>query len=246
MPLRAKGARLYLRAAKGKERSAWVIRDGSRSVRTGCAPAERAAAEQRLAGYITAKHQPDRSRGRRPAEIAVADVLNIYIADKGPKTARPHEVGQRVIALARFFGDKTLDEVNGQLCRDYVRFRRSTAMAKRELEDLRAAVNYHRKEGLCDAIVEVVVPEKAAPRDRWLTKPEAARLIWAAWRYREVQKGVATDRRSRQHIARYDIVALYTGSRAAAICGASLTPATGASSLVRRKERRRRRNGSPR
>jgi hypothetical protein len=173
-------------------------------------------------------------------------VLNIYIADKGPKTARPHEVGQRVIALARFFGDKTLDEVNGQLCRDYVRFRRSTAMAKRELEDLRAAVNYHRKEGLCDAIVEVVVPEKAAPRDRWLTKPEAARLIWAAWRYREVQKGVATDRRSRQHIARYDIVALYTGSRAAAICGASLTPATAASSLVRRKERRRRRNGSPR
>jgi integrase len=52
-------------------------------------------------------------------------------------------------------------------------------------------------------------------------------LIWAAWRYREVQKGKPTDRRSRQHVARFILVGLYTGTRSAAICGATLAPTEG-------------------
>ena len=52
--------------------------------------------------------------------------------------------------------------------------------------------------------------DPATPRERWLTGGEAARMIWAAWRYREKQKGKPTGRRSRQHIARFILLALYT------------------------------------
>jgi integrase len=126
-----------------------------------------------------------------------------------------------------FFGDRVLSDINGTLCRAYSEQRGSSAAARRELEDLRSAINHHRREGLCSAVVEVVLPEAPPARERWLTRSEAAQLIWAAWRYREVQKGSATGRRSRQHVARFILLALYTGTRAGAVCGAALRPTVG-------------------
>ena len=52
-------------------------------------------------------------------------------------------------------------------------------------------------------------------------------MVWKAWRYREVQKGYPTGRRSRQHIARFLIAALYTTRRKGAILAASLGRAEG-------------------
>jgi integrase len=223
----AKGARLWLRPARGREKATWLIRDGSKQIRTRCGPHDREAAEQKLANYLSAKYQPQRQRGRDPASITIADVLNIYMTDAAPKVARPGELGQRVVALLEFFGARKLDEISGALCRAYAEQRGSQSMARRELEDLRAAINHHRREGLCNAIIEVVLPPKAPSRERWLTRSEAARVIRAAWRYREVQKGKETDRRSRQHVARFILVGLYTGTRSAAICGAAIRPAIG-------------------
>jgi hypothetical protein len=40
-------------------------------------------------------------------------------------------------------------------------------MARRELEDLRAAIRYHHKEGLCAALVAVALPPKPRARERW-------------------------------------------------------------------------------
>jgi integrase len=93
-----------------------------------------------------------------------------------------------------------LGDVNGELCRAYVRERGRQFAARRELEELRAAINYHHSEGLCQAIVAVVLPPKSEPRGRWLSRGEAARLIWSAWRYREIQKGYPTGRRARAHV----------------------------------------------
>src|ERR1700737_2324340 len=128
-----------------------------------------------------------------------------------------------------FFGGKMLGDVNGTLCRDYEEVRSTDSAARRELEDLRAAINHHRREGLCSQIVEVVLPEERPERERWLTRAEAARMIRAAWRYREMQMGVATDRRTRRHIARFILVALYTGTRSGAVCSAALEPMPGCS-----------------
>lgn len=119
MPRPAKGARLWLepeeRDASGKliRRAAWVICDGPRKVRTGCAGQDRARAERALAEYIASKYQVPRERNRHPAEILVLDVLNIYLADKARNHTRPEETKQRVLTLADFWQPYTLADVNG-------------------------------------------------------------------------------------------------------------------------------------
>ncbi len=252
MSRHAKGARLWLepeeRDQQGRlaRRATWVIRDGSHKVRTGCARADREGAERALAEYIAAKYQVPRERGRRPSEILVLDVLNIYLADKATKHSDPSITKGRIMTLAAWWGDKTLAQVNGTTCREYVAYRTAqprraakpditgkparmvtAAGARRELEDLRSAINHHRTEGLCSEVVGVALPEKNEPREDWLTRYEAARLISAAWRARQKMGEGVTDRPVGRHLARFILVGLYTGTRHTAICSAAFNPAIG-------------------
>jgi hypothetical protein len=73
----------------------------------------------------------------------------------------------------------------------------------------------------------VVLPEKSPPREQWLTRSQAAQLIRAAWRAKQVMGVKDTKRAVGKHIARFALVGLYTGTRHAAICGATLHPAIG-------------------
>jgi integrase len=95
---------------------------------------------------------------------------------------------------------------------------------------LRAAIGHHARENLHHAVIHVTLPEKGGPRERWLTREEAARLIWTCWRARETQivhrgplKGqkIETDKRPLRHIARFLLIGMYTGTRAGAIASAS-------------------------
>jgi integrase len=237
VPRNSKGPRLWPEKRRGdfggkNRQPCWVIRDGAIKRSTGVRVESRkkppAEAEQKLADYIASKHAPSREGIRSAASVLIADVLSIYAEDKGPKQARPQELGMRMTALLGFWGNLTLAQVSGRSCRAYADSRSSPAAARRELEDLRAAITHHRKEGLCSEVVEVVLPAKSQARERWLTRSEAAQLIWSSWRYREVQKGRPTGRRSRQHVARFILVGLYTGTRAGAVCKAALAPTDGA------------------
>jgi len=232
MPARSKGRRLYLRPARhdktGHHAAIWIIRDGNHQQSTGCPAYDVSGAERALGLYITNKHVRAAGASKRdPGQIPIADILAIYLRDVVSRHSRPKETKSRIKALDSFFGDKLLSYVTGETCRAYVAQRSTDAAARRELEDLRAAINHHRREGLCDKIVEVVLPSERPHRQRWLTRSEAARLIRSAWRYREVQKGKQTDRRSRQHVARFILVAIYTGTRASAVCGAALQATVG-------------------
>ena len=252
MPRASKGARLWFepeeRNEQGKlfRRATWVIRDGSNEIRTGCARDDSEAAERALADYIAKKYTVSRRRGRHPSDILVLDVLNIYLNDKAPKHSDPSITKARVMILADFWGEKTLADVNGTTCREYVGWRKAQprrsakpdvtgrrarmvteAGARRELEDLRSAINHHRKEGLCSEVVGVALPEKSEPHDDWLTRSEAARIIWAAWRARQKMGEGITDRPVGRHLARFILVGLYTGTRHAAICSAAFTKAIG-------------------
>ena len=120
-----------------------------------------------------------------------------------------------------------LSDINGDLCRAYIALTNSDSASRRALEDFRAAIKHHRKEGKCSEVVEIVLPPRRPHRERWLTRTEAAQLIWKAWRYREVQKGVHTDKRPRRHLARFILVGLYTGTRAGPICEAAMCPTVG-------------------
>jgi integrase len=218
MPREAKGPYLYLEPEREKSGklypAVYVIRDGRKKTSTKCGADAYSAAKEKLEEYKQQKYI-NRERGNRhSSQINIADVLTLYMRDKTHKHARPKETDARIERLLDFFGDKTLDYISGPTCRAYAQSRKSISSARRELEDLRAAIRHHRMEGLCDQIVEVPLPEKSAPRERWLSRSEAAQLLFTAWR------------RS-PHVARFILAALYTGSRSGAICGASLTQVSG-------------------
>lgn len=226
MSRRAKGPRLWLRPARHDAAgtvthlATWIIRDGQRAKGTGCGAGETKEAERALAAYIDSKHTSHViSTKRDPAFILVDDVLAIYARDIAPKHARPDETAARIKRLAAFWHARRLSEVTGQTCREYARKRGGGA--RRELEELRAAINYHRREGLHDKIVSVVLPAKPPSRERWLSREEAARLILTAWRHKDDNP---FQRRTWRHVAKFMLVARYMGSRAAVICGASIEP----------------------
>ena len=238
MPRPSKGVRLYKRKARYRNgqvvaQAVWIIKDGPRHIATGCVaitsetrpPRE---AEQALADYIARKYQPERS-GRDIESIDCADVLSIYLTDIGEPNNQ-FEIEARTDRLNQFWGGKMLSEVNARTCAAYVKRRGKRGGARRDLETFRAAINHHAKEGCHRGLVRVSLPPKGEARDRWLTRKEAAALIWHSWRYREKQtihsgksKGdpVRTDRRTLRHIARFILIGLYTGTRAGAIASAS-------------------------
>jgi integrase len=232
MPRRVKGPRLWLQPARrGKrgeilERAVWVIRDRNIKRSTGAGPSETGKAESALAAYLAQKATP-RIRDRDAAAVDLAAVIAIYAEDVAHKHSRPKETAARLNRILDFFGHKRLNHLNKKICEEYVAWRKHNAAARRELEDLRAAIRHHWEAGLCTALTPVVLPERGDPRERWLTRSEAARLLLAAWRLREKQDGKRTDRPTAQHIARFILAALYTGSRAGAICGAALEPTIG-------------------
>lgn len=237
MPRRSKGARLWLRPARrnraGKitRQALWLILDEGHHIATGCTEGEAQRAEQFLADYIASKYHPER-RVRDLDAIDVADVLSIYLEDCSERHANQKKFRARIARLNEFWGGMMLSSVTGAACRRYAKHRGNPGGARRDLEDLRAAINHHAKEGLHRGLVRVVLPEKGSPRDRWLTREEAARLLWACWRTREIQtasrgahKGskIATHKYPLRHIARFVLIGLYTGTRSGAVLTASAT-----------------------
>jgi integrase len=221
MPRRSKGPRLWLQPERKREdgsieRAVWLIRDGTVKRSTGAGPRESAKAEKALAGYILSKSQTSRISNRDPAQVRIADVISIYSTDVAKNHARPGETAARLGRVLDFFGEKTLADISKRGCADYVVARGHQAAARRELEDLRAAIRYHWEDGLCSSLTAITLPDRGASRERWLTRKEAAALLRAAWRSP-----------LHRHIARFILVALYTGSRAGAICGAALKPVEG-------------------
>ena len=134
-------------------------------------------------------------------DIPIADVLSIYLdaqldklrsrfnVDSESDEAVPaiRKFKKRIDRLNDWWGAKMLGDVNGEACRS---FRRNVARKAELAEILRiSALHWHHAaEGYHREIVKVSLPEKGEPRDKWLTRGDAAKLIWTCWRYREMQK----------------------------------------------------------
>lgn len=253
MSRRSKGPRLYLRAGRTHPRTGkpvpdvYYIRDGQTQVSTGCGPDEADAAAQALADYINAKRAAgaaqavadDPDRPRNPSEVFVAEVLDLYLAEKAPTAADPVAVGSRIKALMSWWGDKRLSDVRRSNCKAYVALRitQPKAQAKgpnaplvteqgarRELEDLSASIGYYAAEHPLTVRPTVWLPEKPeSPRDA-LTRPQAARLLMAARGYRLTGETHESGRpkwdklrdsgaANRAHMKRFILIGLYTGTR---------------------------------
>lgn len=144
----------------------------------------------------------------------------VYLADRGDQQADQVKFLGRISRLNSFWGGRKLSEVSTATCKEYVKSRGGIGGARRDLEDLRAAIGHHAAENLHRAVVNVWLPPKGSPRDRWLTRSEVARLLWTCWRHREIQiryrgpaKGqrLPTDKRPLRHLARFILIGIYTG-----------------------------------
>jgi integrase len=212
-----KGPRLYLRDRTGRE-PVWVIRDGASETGTGCGAQDRAGADEALQAYLASKYAPP-SGPTTLDRLLIADVVNIYVRERAPHVAEPGFIRATALPVLEWWAGKHLSDVKGNACREYVAWRTqavSLQTARHDLKTLRAAINhYHAEHGPLPAVPVVSLPEKAPPRDRWLTRGEAARLLLAAWRRKETR-----------HVARFVLIALYTGTRSAAVLGLRWLPAT--------------------
>jgi len=244
-----KGIRLWLeperhdkRTGKLASHAVWVIRDGTRKRSTGCRRDDIAGAEEALAHYIAAQHQPDQQASTDPGRVLIADIINLYARDVAPTHARPHETATRLEKLLEWWANADIakkslcsenqnyifmghaSDIRGITCRAFVRYVGAQSSARRMLEDLRAAANFAFKEGMLDRTIAVTLPKKHQPRERWITRDEAAKAIWSAWRFKEAVNDKTNNRSARatrKHYARFMIVALYSGTRKAAILGAA-------------------------
>jgi len=196
VPRRKSPPRLYLDPKRGQ----WVIRDGTAFVRTGCRAGDRGGAEKAFEEYLGIKHRPQPG-----ADPLIDDILATYGREHGPHTQRPDNVAYTIGNLLRLWSGKRLSGISARSCREYAA-QRSSSAARRDLETLRAAIRYWNREyGPLHIMPGVVLPPKPRPRDRWLTRAEAARLLWAA--------------RRTPHLARFILIGLHTGTRSGAILG---------------------------
>ena len=136
----------------------------------------------------------------------MTDVLNDYQQHRGPKLVAVERLAYAALALTDFFEGKTVAAVP-QSCSHYAETRgRSAGTVRRELGVLRAAINYSHRCGRVTRSVAVDLPEPPEPRDRWLTRNEAAQLISSS---RTAQ--------ARLYMPLFILIGVYTGRRKEAI-----------------------------
>jgi integrase len=203
MGRRNQGPRLRWLEKRGAYYITWTERGRSRERSTGTA--DREQAEVVFAEWLQLRGR--RSGPSDPSQILVTDVLIEYQQNRGSKVAAPGRIAYAVFALTDFFEGNTVADMNLQTCARYAEKRgRSAGTVRRELGVLRAAINYAHKTGKITRPVAVELPQRPEPRDRWLTRKEAAHLIRAA---RTPQ--------ARLYMPLFVLIGLYTGRRKEAI-----------------------------
>lgn len=145
MPRPSKGARLWLRKASKNstgetlQKARWIIRDNGRQIGIACGEAEKEKAEAALANYIA----------KANLAIPVAEIIDFYLEKSAAGQARPNKSIERADRLLGFFGKMLLSDITGEICRSYISSRqRSVGGAKRDLQDLVAAIRLHAKNNL--------------------------------------------------------------------------------------------------
>src|SRR5690606_4168017 len=196
MPRKRQPPRLYFR----EDEQVWIIRDGPKSIRTGCHADDSQGAEEALAAYINDKFQPV-ERESNLDTLTVAEVLTAYGRDYAPTVQDPARISWAIEALGPFWGQKKLSEVRGSTCREYIELRRVSprrnmskaktearrnktigdGTIRRELGVLRAAIGYwHKEHGPLQSVPAVTFPPKPEAKPDWLTRSEMARLLAGA------------------------------------------------------------------
>jgi integrase len=203
MPRRNTGPRLQFLAKRGVFYIVWYERGrrGERSTGT----RDIAEAQIVFAEFLRRHRQTGPSD---PAEILLTDILADYAEDRCQDTAAPERIAYAIDPLSGFWEARTVADVTRKTCRAYALARdKSAGTVRRELGVLRAAINHAHREGRITRSVAVHLPDRPAPKERWLTRSEAARLLKAAMQEPSV----------RLYLPIFILIGLGTGQRKQAI-----------------------------
>nr|WP_145398592.1 site-specific integrase [Paracoccus sulfuroxidans] len=114
------------------------------------------------------------------SEGTVADMWPLYLAEREGRSASStmRSTGKTLLPA---FGHLRPDQITVQDCRDYGQQRmdagKSQGTVWTELGHLRIVLNWAAKKGLIEKAPLIELPPKPAPKDRYLTRAEAIRLV---------------------------------------------------------------------
>lgn len=129
----------------------------------------------------------------------IEEVLLAYSTDIVPHKRTARNIGYNIGSLKRWWSGKHAVDVTARNCRAYAETK-TPAAAAGDLKVLQSALrHWHAEYGPLPSVPKVWRPQNSPPRERWLTKSEAAQLLLAA--------------RRTPHLARLILIGLYTGSR---------------------------------
>ena len=203
MPKRNPGPKLKWRAERGQWEIQW-FENGQRYRQS--AGRSRDEADKNFARFLNhaaASQAQSQTGPRDPNEVLIAEVLADYLENKiGSHSAAT--TGYNIKALMPFWGHLFVGDISENLCRAYVNHRNvKPTTAARELSVLQSAMNLAWRRGQITRQVPLWKPSGFKPKDRWLTREEAARLLKAS--------------RKTRHLSLFVLIGLYTGARAGAI-----------------------------
>lgn len=207
MPRKSRGPYLAWKAKRG----CWYVHinehGGRRELSAGTA--DRAEAEAFLGQVLAERRHAARTGPPERREVRIADVLADYLDDCGNEQSQPATVAGRVLKMLDFWGERFVNEITPAKVKEYAKASGvKDGTLRRELGILRAALNHAVKhERLKDAPF-IQLPDAPPGRDRWLTRNEAARLLWEA-------RKAKSD--TRPYLTLYIRLALYTGARPGAL-----------------------------
>jgi len=234
MPRPSKGARLYVKRQKGRA-PVYVIRDGEEEVSTGCAATDVDGATNALRQYLTDHFRPDTSE-RSLSRVGCAEVMMLYLTDLPADSPSRGTIRYHVKALSAYWGDKSLADVKGSTCREYLKQRTAPqkpllpsmkttvsrggsvkpSTARQELKTFQAAINHWHRESPLEAVPKVSLPKPGSRRERFLERSEVAQMLWACRRLsREGHRAAkgAVQFTDYSHVARFILIGVYTGTR---------------------------------
>lgn len=200
MPRKPGGIKPKLSRVPGK--TCWYIAwsENRRSRRISTGTTDRAEAEVRLAEFVAGLNAPPPED-----EILVRDAIAAYVEHK--KTQGGSWAGdiERLLKPAlEHFGPYPLHLVNKRLQREFIAAHsgKSAGTVRKYLSLLIAALNFVKSEGWTAKTPTIELPSPPPPRDRWLTRQEAMRLVAECREH---------------HLRLFVLLSLHTGARKGAI-----------------------------
>ena len=151
---------------RGVWAAAW--QEGGRTKRRSLRTSDRGDAEQAIADW---------KRAAARKATTVGEIMALYLAEKDKTVSAPARLREAWKQLRPDFNNLRPDQIDRERCRDYVRRRREKGVGAgtigKELGTLRAGLRWADPHTL--AVIEL--PSLPPPRERYLTREEARRLI---------------------------------------------------------------------